>query len=108
MDTITLPPEVGSPEVVWPPTAAVVEGYDQETVDDFLRAVAEERSRLLRVIDDAHAREARARTLLALHESMLATMLSAYRNVTACRRAAEAAAAAIDRDSAGDHGGNAR
>jgi cell division septum initiation protein DivIVA len=75
----------------------VVQGYDQLTVDDFLRAVAEESTRLRDSIERARARETRARTLLGMHESLLSAMHDAYRDVTRRRRASEAHAAEIVR-----------
>jgi hypothetical protein len=77
---------------------AVVVGYDVETVDDFIAAVAVEQARLESVIEDALARRGRATTLLGMHETMVATMFDAYRDVTARRRDAEATASAIVRD----------
>ena len=76
-------------EIAAPP----IEGYDEDTVDDFVRAVADERDRLRAQIGDAEAREARARTLLGMHDAMLATMRDVYRELTEKRRAAESTAA---------------
>ena len=78
--------------------ATPYEGYDEATVDDFLRAVAEEQARLSAQLDDAERREQRARSLIGMHEVMVATMRDAYADVTATRRAAEATAAATVRD----------
>jgi hypothetical protein len=73
----------------------VVLGYSRETVDDFLRAVESERARLEEVIREARAREVNARSLLSVHESMVATMLESYREVTRRRIDAEERADAI-------------
>jgi cell division septum initiation protein DivIVA len=73
----------------------LLEGYDEDTVDDFLRAVSDEKARLQDVIDAARVRQNRARAVLGLHEAMVAAMLDAYRDVTERRRAAESRAAAI-------------
>jgi cell division septum initiation protein DivIVA len=97
MDTITR-----FPEETFAPEPRLVEGYDQEKVEDFLRAVADESSRLRHLIDDARTRETRARALLGMHEAMVANMLEAYRDVTARRREAEATAAKIVRDAERD------
>jgi hypothetical protein len=85
-----------------PSADEVVLAYSRETVDDFLRAVEGERARIEDVIRDERAREARARSLLSVHESMVATMSEAYREVTRCRLDAEAAADAIRRAAAYD------
>ena len=78
--------------------ASPYEGYDEATVDDFLRAVANERTRLSAQLDDAERREQRARALIGMHEVMVATMRDAYADITAVRRAAEATAAATVRE----------
>jgi hypothetical protein len=72
----------------------VVLAYDVATVDDFLRAVEREAERLRGVIEHARAREARARSLLALHETMVATMHHGCREVSRRQTAARAALAA--------------
>jgi cell division septum initiation protein DivIVA len=93
MDTITRVPEAAPP-----PEPLLIEGYDQENVDAFLRAVADEASRLHQAIDEARTREAHAHAVLGMHEAMVATMLEAYRDVTTRRREAAATAATIVRD----------
>jgi cell division septum initiation protein DivIVA len=80
--------------------AVPYEGYDEATVDDFLRAVEAERSRLQAELDEAGRREQRARVLINMHEVMVATMRDAYADVTAIRRAAEATAAQVMADAA--------
>jgi hypothetical protein len=89
MDLMTTPDPVLVPAAAQP-----LEGYDEDTVDDFVRAVAHERDRLRALIGEAQAREARAQMLLGLHDAMLATMRDVYREVTEQRRVAEATAAA--------------
>jgi len=88
------PVDVMTTPSAFDPGAPPIEGYDEDTIDDFLRAVREEQSRLEAEIADAHAREARALALLGMHEAMVVTMHDVYRDVTARRRAAEATAAA--------------
>jgi cell division septum initiation protein DivIVA len=92
MDVLTTPPDLSVD------TAAPYEGYDEATVDDFLRAVEEERALLRSRLDDAEQRAQRARALIGMHEVMVATMRDAYADVTAVRRAAEATAAETMRD----------
>jgi hypothetical protein len=65
----------------------VVLAYDHAAVEDFARAVDEEVRRLTSVIDDARARAARARALLQLQQTMLATMADLCRE--ASRRMAQ-------------------
>ncbi len=80
------------------PVRETMQGYDEATVDDFLRAVADAKAQLRARIEDAEARTTRARTLLGMHEAMVSTMHDAYQEVTAKRRAAEATAATIMQD----------
>jgi hypothetical protein len=90
MDLLTSP--VSTVEAVPEPP---LEGYDEATVDGFLRAVALEQERLRSEIDAAHARETRAMALIGMHEAMLTTMRDVYVEITTTRRAAETEAAAI-------------
>lgn len=92
METLTDP---DAPVIPVAHDGAVLDGYDQDTVDDFLRAVDEEKGRLRVEIDAARARQQRALMLVRMHETMLVTMRDAYEDVTATRRAAEVRAAAI-------------
>ncbi len=89
MDVLTTP----TPTVV-APIDSPLEGYDEATVDDFLRAVAYEQERLRTEIEAARTREVRANGLVGMHEAMLTTMRDVYREVTTTRREAEARAAA--------------
>jgi hypothetical protein len=92
MDVMTAP--AAPAEASAPP----FEGYDEDTVDDFVRAVSEEQARLRAQIEEARVRETRALALLGMHDGMLATMSDVYREITARRREAEATAAATVRD----------
>ena len=92
METLTEPDAPVDPVAPWNP---LLEGYDQETVDDFVRAVEVEKARLQVEIDAAHRRERRAHSLIHMHETMLATMREAYAEVMVARWAAEARATTI-------------
>ena len=82
------------------PWDAVIEGYDQEKVDDFLRAVATEKVRLHSEIEDARRRERRALSLVHMHETMLTSLRAAYTDVMVNRWAAEARATTMLEDAA--------
>ena len=97
MDVLTTQSPAQSPASI-DTGATPYEGYDEATVDDFLRAVEAERARLQGRLDDADRRAQRARSLIGMHDVMVATMREAYVDVTATRRAAEARAAQIVRD----------
>jgi cell division septum initiation protein DivIVA len=87
-----------TPRPTTDPVAVPLEGYDESTVEDFLRAVDAERQRLVTELEDARQRERRALALLGVHEAMVVTLRKAYQDVTTIRRQAEATAAATLRE----------
>jgi hypothetical protein len=87
-----------------PDDGARLEGYDQETVEDFVHAVARERDRLHAELVHERERERRALVVVRMHEMMLVSMRTAYADVTATRHEAERQTAEILRDAVGRAG----
>jgi hypothetical protein len=84
--------ELFEPVIAAPTAAEAVLGYSQSTVDEFLAAAAEERTRLVAALSEAKARQAETRSAIGMHRVMLSMLLEAQEELQTRRREAEAAA----------------
>ena len=66
-----------------------LQGYSRAEVDDFLSAVANERTRLEGAIADAHRRITNARSAISMHRVMVAMLLDAQREFLEVRKQAQ-------------------
>jgi len=72
-----------------------IKWYSRSALDEFRTTAASERARFEETIADAHARLARARAAVGLHQTMMDMLLGSQREIREIRRAAEVEAAAI-------------